>query len=193
MYPGLGRWIISHNLLGAENFPANLIDVQGGPPPAGHRITRSEQDAMRGYQNGPVAPSTGSAQPPRDENANERAAENGSSRESRPYRRNSESSLMGTRSGNLLHAEGRRQKEARQKDAKNRDGKPREGAPSSSTKPKKPNQRLDIIDKLDVTSIYGTGCESSGGVMMILISLLIAASSVSPRWAIRRLQSSPQP
>lgn len=43
----------------------------------------------------------------------------------------------------------RREREARGKEGK--DGKPR----SSSSK--KNNYQLDIIDKLDVTSIYGTG------------------------------------
>ena len=40
-----------------------------------------------------------------------------------------------------------------------RDGKPRDKHPRGSPKAKKPNHRLDIIDKLDVTSIYGTGCK----------------------------------
>ncbi|OJJ44374.1 hypothetical protein ASPZODRAFT_144945 [Penicilliopsis zonata CBS 506.65] len=75
---------------------------------------------------------------------------NGSSR--RPMRRNSESSIM-ERTPKLLDVDDdRRRRERRHREreerSKDKDGKPRS---------KKPNQRLDIIDKLDVTSIYGTG------------------------------------
>lgn len=42
----------------------------------------------------------------------------------------------------------RRERRHREREARHRDGKPR-----SSRK----DRRLDIIDKLDVTSIYGTG------------------------------------
>lgn len=38
------------------------------------------------------------------------------------------------------------------KDREKRDGK-------SKGKPVKPSRRMDIIDQLDATSIYGTGCE----------------------------------
>jgi hypothetical protein len=44
----------------------------------------------------------------------------------------------------------RRERRHRERDARHRDGKQR-----SSRK----NRRLDIIDKLDVTGIYGTGSE----------------------------------
>ncbi|KAI9849440.1 MAG: hypothetical protein M1837_004060 [Sclerophora amabilis] len=77
-------------------------------------------------------------------------------------RRNSDSSLAGSRSSKLIDPEDdRRRREARlrkHRDAgKHRDGRPRDGQPQGSSKSKKPNQRLDIIDKLDVTSIYGSG------------------------------------
>ncbi len=68
-------------------------------------------------------------------------------RDKRLPRRNSESSVR-ERSKDLdPEAEKRR-----------RERKIRDGKTSSSSKSKKPNARLDIIDKLDVTSIYGTGC-----------------------------------
>lgn len=43
----------------------------------------------------------------------------------------------------------RRERRRRERDARHKDGKPRS----------KKNRQLDIIDKLDVTSIYGTGSE----------------------------------
>lgn len=70
-------------------------------------------------------------------------------------RRNSDSSVVSSKP--LGPEEELRRKEKRHKDREaKRDGKGRPHA-SSSSKPKKPNQRLDVIDKLDVTSIYGTG------------------------------------
>ncbi|OJJ80016.1 Pal1 family protein [Aspergillus glaucus CBS 516.65] len=72
----------------------------------------------------------------------------GRERERRP-RRNSESSVM-ERPKAMDPEEERRRRERRRRDreARHRDGKPRS---------KKANYHMDIIDKLDVTSIYGTG------------------------------------
>ncbi|KAL2834854.1 Pal1 cell morphology protein-domain-containing protein [Aspergillus cavernicola] len=70
-------------------------------------------------------------------------------RERRP-RRNSESSVM-ERTPKLLDDDDerrRRERRRREREARHRDGKSRS---------KKPAYQLDIIDKLDVTSIYGTG------------------------------------
>ncbi|CEJ57432.1 Putative Pal1 cell morphology protein [Penicillium brasilianum] len=69
---------------------------------------------------------------------------------SRRPRRNSESSVM-DRSSKLFDDDDekrRRERRHREREARHRDGKSR-----SSRK----DRRLDIIDKLDVTSIYGTG------------------------------------
>ncbi|GLI77275.1 hypothetical protein PoHVEF18_005563 [Penicillium ochrochloron] len=69
---------------------------------------------------------------------------------SRRPRRNSESSVM-DRASKLFDDDDekrRRERRHREREARHRDGKPR-----SSRK----DRRLDIIDKLDVTSIYGTG------------------------------------
>lgn len=60
------------------------------------------------------------------------------------------------KSSALIEEETRR-KERRQRadrEPKQRDGKPREGRPGNPRKPK----GLDLIDKLDVTGIYGSGC-----------------------------------
>ncbi|KAL9125836.1 MAG: hypothetical protein Q9217_005022 [Psora testacea] len=69
-------------------------------------------------------------------------------------RRNSDSSIV---SRTLNPEEERRRRERHRRERENRhrgDGKQR---PSTSHKSKKPTQRLDIIDSLDVTSIYGKG------------------------------------
>ncbi|KIW50034.1 hypothetical protein PV05_11658 [Exophiala xenobiotica] len=67
-------------------------------------------------------------------------------REKRTQRRNSESSVRDKPKDLDPEAEKRRrERKLREKEAK------------GSTKSKKPSARLDIIDKLDVTSIYGTG------------------------------------
>jgi hypothetical protein len=80
---------------------------------------------------------------------------------SRRPRRNSESSVM-DRSSKLLDDDDddkRRRERRREREARHRDGKPR-----SSRK----DRRLDIIDKLDVTSIYGTGSEFAASLHGLL-------------------------
>ncbi|KAJ5153484.1 uncharacterized protein N7482_009962 [Penicillium canariense] len=69
---------------------------------------------------------------------------------SRRPRRNSESSVMERSSKLLEDDDERRRRERRHRD---REGRHRDGKSRSSRK----DRRLDIIDKLDVTSIYGTG------------------------------------
>jgi hypothetical protein len=68
------------------------------------------------------------------------------SRERRP-RRNSDTSIREKTPKLLDPNDDRRRRERRPRDPR-RDGKPRG-----------PSRRLDVIDKLDVTSIYGTGRE----------------------------------
>lgn len=65
--------------------------------------------------------------------------------ERRP-RRNSESSIM----DKPLTEEEKKAKEARRREREKR---------RAEGKDKKPSRRLDLIDQLDATSIYGTGCE----------------------------------
>lgn len=93
-------------------------------------------------------------------------------RERRP-RRNSESSIM--ERPKLLESEEerrRRERRRREREARHRDGK--------SSRSKKNNYHMDIIDKLDVTSIYGTGSKFS------FTSILDFADwfSVPPRWSV---------
>jgi len=71
-------------------------------------------------------------------------------------RRNSESSV----NGRILSPEDERKRKdrhRREREARHRDGKAR---PPTSSRSKKPNKQVDIIDSLDVTSIFGTGGES---------------------------------
>lgn len=72
------------------------------------------------------------------------------SRERRP-RRNSDTSIREKTPKLLDPNDDRRKRERRPRDPR-RDGKPRG-----------PSRRLDVIDKLDVTSIYGTGRECTRG------------------------------
>ena len=71
--------------------------------------------------------------------------------DTRRVRRNSDSSVVSRNSRLLDPEEEKRRQERRRRERRHRDR--REG--------KKPDRKLDIIDKLDVTSIYGTGCKSS--------------------------------
>jgi hypothetical protein len=118
-----------------ENMPPRPY---GRGPPPGHRPPMTEEERKRRearirekVQNGELLDIF--ADPP---DANR-------IREKRPPRRNSESSV---RDKPALDSE----EEKKRRDRKNRESK-RPG------KDKKPSRRLDVIDKLDVTSIYGTG------------------------------------
>lgn len=73
-------------------------------------------------------------------------------------RRNSDSSLVDRNNHPLDPEEDRKRRERRhrEREARHRDSKGRP-IPTPTSKSKKPVHRLDIIDKLDVTSIYGTG------------------------------------
>lgn len=67
----------------------------------------------------------------------------------RKPRRNSESSVI------ELTEEEKKQKELRRRE---RERRYREG--KGKEKSGKPSRKLDLIDQLDATSIYGTGCKS---------------------------------
>lgn len=104
------------------------------PRPPGHKPSLSEEE-QRKLQSRPRAELDIFADPV-DANRD---------RERRP-RRNSESSVRDkTRTMD--------EEERRRRDRKNRESK-RAGGRST-----KPNKKLDVIDKLDVTSIYGMGCK----------------------------------
>ena len=113
--------------------------VTGGPPPR-HKPSPSDEERRR--QQGKPRPG------PNELNIFADPAELPRPRHNRPQRRNSETSVREKPREMDPEAEKRR-----------RERKLRESKDASRpTKGKKPNARLDVIDKLDVTSIYGTGC-----------------------------------
>ncbi|KAL8806850.1 MAG: hypothetical protein Q9182_001110 [Xanthomendoza sp. 2 TL-2023] len=128
--------------LHSENVPPRS-HLRPGPPV--HRPSRSEEEQRRLRAGSKLrSPPQGQdifADPPEPR---------------RRLRRNSDSSIA---SRTLGSEEDRRRRERRQKERDARearkDGKLKPHATSSRSK--KPNQSLDIIDSLDVTSIYGTG------------------------------------
>jgi len=71
-------------------------------------------------------------------------------------RRNSESSVA-ERSGKPLDPEEEKKKQEKRR-RERRERREREG---KDPRTGKPDRKLDIIDKLDVTSIYGAGCKCS--------------------------------
>jgi hypothetical protein len=119
------------------------------PPraPPGHRPSRSQEEALRARKPGQ---SSRSSRP--TEELDIFADPDKSS--SRRARRNSDSSVM---SKKIETEEDKRRAERRRRERRHRDREGKESISKSSTS-KKP-RNLDIIDKLDVTSIYGTGCE----------------------------------
>lgn len=124
-----------------ENVPPR------GPP--SHRPSRSQEEAMRArkFANG----SSSRRQPSGELDIFADPIESSPKKmDPRRVRRNSESSVM-EKSGKLLDPE----EEKRRQERRRRERKHREG--SKDGRSKKPSHKLDIIDKLDVTSIYGTG------------------------------------
>ena len=118
----------------AGNIPSKSPHPRAGTPPITHRTSRS-QDTERHIRSGKH---TYTRTKELDIFASPEKSEN------RRPRRNSEASATGARD------EDRRHRERRHRD---KDGR------TPSGKSKKPSAKLDIIDKLDVTGIYGPGCE----------------------------------
>ncbi|KAF2824795.1 Pal1-domain-containing protein [Ophiobolus disseminans] len=108
-----------------------------------HRPSRSdeERDRLRGAPRGPPRPSRGAPNPrPQRPSSTER-------RENRRPRRNSESSIIDK--GSLdVNEERRRRERRKERDDRAKDSK------SGQRRVRRP-QGLDLIDKLDVTGIYG--------------------------------------
>ncbi|KAL2069043.1 hypothetical protein VTL71DRAFT_15381 [Oculimacula yallundae] len=132
-----------------ENVPPR------GPPrgPPGHRPSRSQEEAMRarrlagGSSTSKPAPSQQELDIFADPVDSSTARRLDSS--SRRVRRNSESSVMERKP--LTPEEEKKRQERKRRER--RDRREREAKDPK----RKPDRKLDIIDKLDVTSIYGTG------------------------------------
>ena len=136
--------------------PENVPPPMNGRSGPGHFHSHSQEDEMRLRNGGKARVPTGVldifADPPK----------NGRLPEVRRVRRNSDSSLV-EKSGTLTvlnEDQKRRERRHREREPRHRDRDAKGRLPpSAASKSKKSNQRLDIIDKLDVTSIYGTGRE----------------------------------
>ncbi|KAF2101262.1 Pal1-domain-containing protein [Rhizodiscina lignyota] len=136
-------------------------------PVAGHRPHRSDED-NQSRPDGGRRPSRPHVLPSNEDpfaspERRERREQNGPG--PRPRRTNSESSVHRPMTEEEKRARDQRRRERerrhrergeRDRDGKDgKDGKPRER--SKSSRPRKPNAGLDLIDKLDVTGIYGPG------------------------------------
>ncbi|RKF53997.1 putative pal1 cell morphology protein [Golovinomyces cichoracearum] len=120
----------------------------------GHRFEKSQEDASRTRRSG-AGSSSGKSNAPGGQDlfsGSLKTSVNSPKKiEQRRARRNSDSSTF-ERSNKSLDPE----EEKKRQERRSRDRKPREHSEKDS-KPRKPNRKLDVIDKLDVTSIYGTG------------------------------------
>lgn len=152
----------------AENIPPNGSVSH-------HRPTRSQDRRPPGS---PGPPRTDKPQPRRPTNELDIFADPTDTKpnERRP-RRNSDSSLMGGPSGSgkaLDPVEEKKRQDRRRRERRHRE---REALKD----PKKPSRKLDIIDQLDATSIYGMG----GKQYPLVFNLYVSNShSVPSRWPI---------
>jgi hypothetical protein len=151
---------LSRSSTNDENTPLTLSSKPR--PQTSHRPSRSQEEDAKYRRGNLVKSDRPNRGPPQD---------SGRDRERRRPRRNSDTSV---RSSQHLDPEDRR------RDRRDRRGELRRVNPFS-TKPKKPNHHLDIIDKLDVTSIYGTGCKLK---LNLLICKSLIYDSIPSRWSI---------
>lgn len=124
----------------SENIPPR------GPPR--HRPTRSQEEAMRARRaaGGERGGSKGELNIFADPSTSPRR-----SGDRRP-RRNSESSVLENGSKKPLDPEEEKKRQERRRREREERHRKRD-----ASKTKKPDRKLDIIDQLDATSIYGTG------------------------------------
>ncbi|KAL5048652.1 hypothetical protein BDW71DRAFT_177215 [Aspergillus fruticulosus] len=143
-----------------ENLSLNPAPKTNGMRPAASRPEKPSQNGP--LKSRPPRPTRERSEGPSDDPFNifadppSRPKPSGSGSRSRDrerrQRRNSESSIMERRPKLIDDDDERRRRERRRRE-RERDGRHRDGKSSS----RKGNYQLDIIDKLDVTSIYGTG------------------------------------
>jgi hypothetical protein len=129
-----------------ENVPPR------GPP--GHRPSRSQEEAMRARR---LAGGPSSSRKPRPTGELDIFADPGegsSTRrhpEGRRVRRNSDSSVADRKPLDPEEEKKRQERKRRERERRHREREEKD------PKSKKPDRKLDVIDKLDVTSIFGTG------------------------------------
>lgn len=121
--------------------------------PPRHRPTRSQEEALRARKPGASRSSRPAGELDIFADPDPSTSKSGSRR----VRRNSDSSVM-SKNSKLLDPEDEKRRSERRRRERERRHRDRDGKESSS-KGKKPDRKLDVIDKLDVTSIYGTGCK----------------------------------
>jgi len=141
-------------------------------PQLGHRPTRSQEEALRARR---VAGSSSRTTRP----SGELDIFADPAPQKHRVRRNSESSVS---SRSLDPEEEKKRQERRRRERRHRE-QGKEG------RPKKTDRKLDIIDKLDVTSIYGTGRKFFSLSVAFFLTHMI---SFPPRWTIRCVQPSSQ-
>ena len=143
-----------------DKMPPPYSSVSRGEnvPPrgaSGHRPSRSQEEAMRARRGAPG--SISKPRPTGDLDIFADPSEGPSSRrsEGRRLRRNSDSSVADRKPLDPEEEKRRQERRRRERERRHRE------RDSKDPKSKKPDRKLDIIDKLDVTSIYGTGCKFS--------------------------------
>ncbi|RFU32634.1 hypothetical protein B7463_g3701, partial [Scytalidium lignicola] len=134
------------------NTESSSSREKGPPPPkpSTHKPSRSQEEALRARKPGAGSSSRSRPPPPKKEEPLLDIFADPADppkKESRRPRRNSESSVVERK---LLDPE----EEKKRHERKRRERKERELREKG---PKKPNRKLDVIDKLDLSSIYGTG------------------------------------
>lgn len=129
----------------------------------GHRPSRSQEEAMRARRL--VANGGSRSKPSQDLDIFADPSENSPRKngEARRVRRNSDSSVVDKHQKPLSPEEEKARQERRRRD---RERRHRERDSKDGGKPRKPDRKLDIIDQLDATSIYGTGCKDVSRLTM---------------------------
>lgn len=128
-------------------------------PHPDHRPSRSQEDARRAHRaanptSGAGAGSSSRSRPAAVLDIFADPVEESSPKKSGRPRRNSESSVVDRSSSKLLDPE----EEKKRQERRRRERERRHREKGKDSKSRRPDRKLDIIDKLDVTSIYGTGC-----------------------------------
>ncbi|KAI1001720.1 hypothetical protein K3495_g6483 [Podosphaera aphanis] len=133
----------------SQSKPTPEKDRKPSQAPMGHRLTKSQEEALRARRT--VSASPNRSRPTRELDIfADPPNQSRKSNERRP-KRNSVSSIKGSPVKSLTPEDEKKRQERRRRERKLRE------RDEKDPKSRKPNHKLDVIDKLDVTSIYGTG------------------------------------
>jgi len=133
----------------AVGRPEN-IPPRGTP---GHRPTKSQEEAMRARR--AAGGSSSRSRPSGELDIFADPSESPRKQDQRRLRRNSDSSVADKKPLDP-EEEKKRQERRRERERRHRERAEREG---KDPRPRRPDRKLDVIDKLDATSIFGSGCE----------------------------------